>query len=142
MNYTKKDLKPIDKYYFDEPIEKLVWNDSQDIEPRKMVVAGFAPEMGKWMVLINLGDGADVHYFDHAADIPCDWTPYKEPKEIPFFECEVGKTYRVVGNCGMDFNRKMVCVVSEPATGKILFGDSMSDKKCIGTAWIDHVYTC
>lgn len=143
MNYKKEDLKPLTKYYFEKPIELLVWNDKNDnIQPRKMKVIGFAPEEGKWIVPLNFGDGAEPYYFDHAADIPKDWTPYTEPKEIPIFDCEVGKQYRVVGCCGMDFDRIMFCTKSEPATGTILFGDTMDDKKCIGTAWIHHVYTC
>ena len=142
MNYTKQDLKPIGKYHFEKPVEKLVWNDRDDIQPRKLWVTGFDASTGKWLALINLGDGADDWPFDHAADIPSDWKPYKEPTEIPFFDCKEGETYRVVGNCGMDFDRKMVCVVCDLANNKVLFGDSMNDKKLIGTAWINHVYTC
>jgi len=143
MNYTKDDLKPIRKFYFDKPIEKLVWNDRDQHAPRKMVVTGFAPEEGKWIVPINLGDGADDYLYDHAADIPANWTPYQEPKEIPMFDCEVGKSYRVVGRIkGVEFDRIMVCKKTDFANEVVLFGKSIEDPNPIGFHWITHVYTC
>ena len=142
MNYSAKDLKPLTRWD-GQPTELLVWNDDwPDTPPMKRRVIGMQIASKPWIAEIHLQDGTDTMSYQHAAEIPDDWTPYQEPKEIPFIDCEVGKVYRVVGNCGMDFDRKMMCVVSELETGRVLFGDNMDDKKLIGTAWIDHVYTC
>jgi len=142
MNYTKEMLiKHELKEWPGKAMELLIWNDNDNIQPQKLLVTGMQTGDKPWLVPLNFGDGAEEYGFQHAALIPDDWTPYKEPKEIPFFDAEIGKQYRVIGNCGMDFNRIMFCV-KKNKEGQPLFGDTMDDKKCIGTAWIDHVYTC
>jgi len=139
MNYTGKDLTEITRWPGKEQY-LLVWNDHDGIQPRKLLVTGMCIGDHPWIVPIRLQDGVEDFYFQHAAEVPADWTPYENPREIPFFDAEVGKQYRVVGNCGMDFDRIMYCVRMNPE-GYPLFGNTMDDKKCIGTAWIDHVYT-
>lgn len=138
MNYTAKDLKEARK--FEGKKYMLTWDDN-GYPPEKRLVVGMQIGDHPWITEAFLQDGTTNFYWQHAAAIPEDWTPYREPKEIPFFDAEIGKKYRVVGNCGMDFDRIMYCV-KKNEEGHPLFGDSMDDKKCVGTAWIHHVYTC
>lgn len=146
MNYTKDDL--IDKDYLikdwdGKSMEVLAWNNDQQYEPCKYQLIGvhYGEDGLKWVVKVYYQDGWDKAYKDFVARVPTDWTPYIEPKQIPLFECEVGKRYRVKGVCGMDFDRIMYCVQADPNKG-YLFGTTMDDKKLIGDAWINEVYIC
>ena len=139
MNYTAKDLKEVTRY---PRAAKwmLTWNDN-GCPPDKNLVVGMQIGKYPWITEAYLQDGTTYCYWQHAAEIPEDWTPYQEPKEIPFFKAEVGKKYRVVGNCGMDFDRIMICI-KKNEEGNPLFGDSMDDKNSVGITYIKHIYTC
>jgi len=143
MNYTKEMLLPKElKKWPGEAKELLVWNDADDnIQPRKMLVTGMQIGAKPWLVPLNFGDGAEEYGFDHVAEIPKDWTPYKEPEEIPVFDAEIGKQYRVIGKSGMNFNRILYCVAFK-SHGHPLFGETMKSSKLIGDEFVTHLYTC
>ena len=144
MNYTKEQLAAeyLLREWDGKEMEVLCWNDEQKHQPNKYKLSSVRPGDEKpWIVEVYFQDGKDYMGFQHAAKVPRDWTKYVEPKEIPLFECEYGKRYRVQGVCGMDFDRIMFCVKADPKEG-YLFSDSIDSDKRIGDRWITHVYTC
>jgi len=142
MNYTREMLLPKElKKWPGAAKQLLVWNDDNPLQPRKMLVTGMQIGDKPWLVPLNFGDGAEEYGFQHAAEIPKDWTPYKEPEEIPIFDAEVGKQYRVVGTSGMPFDRVMYCVRFKCA-GHPLFGETPDSEKLIGDDLVQHLFTC
>ena len=147
MNYLPKDLEEVKKFPGTTKW-MLTWDDNGR-PPEKRLVVGMQIGDHPWITEAWLQDGTSNFYWQHAAEIPEDWTPYKEPKEIAFFEVEVGKKYRVVGDCGRKFDEIMYCV-NKNAEGYPIFSDNKCNKKCddncskkcVGTSWIQHVYTC
>ena len=144
MNYTKEQLATnfLLRSWDGKPKEVLCWNDDTRYQPDRYKLVGVRPgEKRPWIVEVYYQDGTDTAYFQHAANIPADWTKYVEPKEIPLFECEYGKCYRVTGICGMEFDRIMFCVKANPTEG-YMFADSIDSEKRLSDHWINHVYTC
>ena len=75
MNYSAKDLKPLTRWD-GQPKELLVWNDDwPDTPPMKRRVIGMEIASKPWIAEIYLQDGTDTMSYQHAAEIPNDWTP-------------------------------------------------------------------